>query len=81
MDFGGFFPSISINLPDIASIWNNPEKDVQLSEQGHIELFELTCLWIYVHRQMGKTFTADVVERHEGLFFEGYFVIPGVCPF
>lgn len=54
---------------------------MQLSEQGHIELFDLTCLWLYVCENMCKKFTDDVVKRHEQLFYDGYFVIPSVYPF
>lgn len=51
---------------------------MQLSEQGHIELFDLTCLWIYLSEKLGNKFTDDVVKRHAQLFYDGYFVIPSV---
>lgn len=47
------------------------EKEAQLSDESHVELHDLTCLWLYVKDQMGKSFPGEVVDRHQELFDNG----------
>ena len=45
------------------------QKQAQLDEDGHVLLHDVTLLWIWVKDKMGTMFPADVVDKHEEMFF------------
>ena len=47
------------------------QKQQQLSEDGHIHLFDCTCLWLWLRDHMAKTFPGDVISKHDTLWEEG----------
>ena len=48
------------------------QKEAQLSEQNHLDLHDLTCLWLFVKKAMSASFPGEVVERHQELFDNGH---------
>ena len=50
------------------------QKLCQLTEEQHAALHDISCLWLWLRKQMETEFPGDVISRHDELFANGYLV-------
>ena len=48
------------------------QKAAQRSEDEHILLHDICCLWVWLRPKMAAEFPGHVVKRHDDLFAKGF---------
>ena len=51
--------------------WRPRQKSAQLSEDGHLNLHDIACCWLWLRKFMVTTFPGELVEKHDTLFANG----------
>ena len=44
----------------------------QLDEDGHLLLFDVCCLWIWVRASLQKSFNVEIISKHDDMFERGF---------
>lgn len=48
------------------------KKSSQLSEDGHLNLHDVVCCWLWLRKSMVTTFPGELVDQHDALFANGH---------
>ena len=53
-------------------MWRPCQKSSQLSEDGHLNLHDVVCCWLWLRKSMVTTFPGELVDQHDALFANGF---------
>lgn len=65
-------------LMELTSAFAPLQKNAQLNEQQHLQLFDVVCLWLHLVPKMSAEFPQAVMDQHWELFMKGYLGAFGV---